>query len=131
MQKPEICPTTQRLPDSGIANTVIPSSPETIHQLLTQFLSTLALAVSEGETFLPDPESYDDLFYKLVESGEILSKFKFTYFPSSTAASHKEIAAIDTLIHVSNHYHTLLEAEKEKGRVGKTLEPREVSKIIR
>lgn len=113
--------------------------PETLHQLLTPFLSTLALAVTEGETLLPDWDSYDDLFYKLVEAGEVLPRFKAAFFPPSTTNSATITAggkpvgleALDTLIHVSKHYHALLEAEKETGKVGKNLEMREVGRVIR
>ena len=124
------------------------NSPENIHHLLTPLLCSLALAVSEGESFLPEAESYDDLFYKLVEAGSILPKFKTAFFTpppppsyssssslstSTETASYKtaSTAAITTLLHVVNHYHTLLATEKEKGRLGKTLEPREVGRVIR
>ena len=113
--------------------------PETLHQLLTPFLSSLALAVAEGETLLPDWDSYDDLFYKLVEAGELLPRFKAAFFPPSTTNSATATAgskplgleALDTLIHVSKHYHALLEAEKQTGKVGKNLEMREVGRVIR
>ena len=124
------------------ASSLIPqNSPEVIQQLLTPFLSCLALAVTEGETFLPDPESYDDLFYKLVEAGEVLQKFKSTFFPSNNSTTSPSLAAaspsplalpaINTLIHVSKHYHALLEAEKENGKLSKTLSPKEVGRVIR
>lgn len=36
-----------------------------------------------------------------------------------------------TLLHVSSHYSGLLEAEKEKGKLGKNLSPKEVGRVIR
>ena len=50
-----------------------------------------------------------------------------------TAGNSKSLAleALETLIHVSKHYNTLLEAEKETGKVGKNLEMREVGRVIR
>lgn len=108
--------------------------------LLTPFLATLALSVSAGDAFLPDAAAYDDLFYKLVEAGHYLPRFKeafqshITPPPSASTTTNNGPTGtppIDLLIYVSTHYHTLLEAEKEKGRMGKNLSPREVGKIIR
>ena len=106
--------------------------------LINPFLATLALAVISGESFLPDAAAYDDLFYKLVEAGEYLARFKEA-FPSNPG--HAEgmnsnpngptTAPIDILIQVSTHYHDLVGAEKGKGRVSNNLSPREVSRVIR
>lgn len=105
-------------------------------QLINPFLSTLALAVTSGESFLPDPAAYDDLFYKLVESGDYLERFKKAFHahlrtPSNLNPKEPNIAPIDVLIQVSSHYHDLVEAEKGKGKMGSNLSPREVSKVIR
>ncbi|KAJ9214589.1 hypothetical protein DTO166G4_3822 [Paecilomyces variotii] len=98
------------------------SSPE-INILTTSLVNLLAFSVSAGDTFLPDPASYDDLFYKLVETGPILTKFGEVYklhAPSSSTATKSaadlpstkdapsNIAAIDTLLSVSSHFHSLL-----------------------
>lgn len=107
--------------------------------LINPFLATLALAVTLGESFLPDPAAYDDLFYKLVEAGDYLSRFKKAFHMHLTqpneiigAASNGSTAApIDILIQVSTHYHDLVETEKGKGRMGNNMSPREVSKVIR
>lgn len=112
--------------------------------LIKPILSTLALAVISGDSFLPDPAAYDDLFYKLVESGDYLQRFKrafATYMvPASdsttnpatlSTANGSPTATIDVLIQVSAHYQDLVEAEKGKGRMGNNPSPREVSKIIR
>lgn len=45
----------------------------------------LCLALTNGETFLPDAAAYDDLFYKLVESGEALVKLRDTYSIATAA----------------------------------------------
>ncbi len=121
-----------------------PSSQDPdLPSLLAPFLATLALTASAGDAFLPDPASYDDFFYKLVEAGRYLHRFKEVFHldphatPSaSTASTTSNTAAsihshIDLLIHVSTHFHDLLEAERIKGRMGKTLSPREVSRLIR
>lgn len=112
--------------------------------LLNPFLSTLALAVTSGDSFLPDPTAYDDLFYKLVETGEYLNRFKKAFAnqitpPNDLMGSQQArrngnshpTAPIDILIQVSAHYHDLVEAEKGTGRMGNNPSPREVSKVIR
>ena len=67
------------------------NSADQIHKLLPPFLATLALAVTEGDAFLPTPDSYDDLFYKLVEAGHILPKFQSLYLadPSSSSTTYQ------------------------------------------
>lgn len=118
--------------------------------LVAPFLATLALTASAGDAFLPDPAAYDDFFYKLVEAGRYLPRFKEAFTPhpdtSSSSSSSTNPAAnanasntapsgllshIDLLIHVSTHFHDFLEAERGTGRMGKTLSPREVSRVIR
>lgn len=96
-----------------------------ITTLSTSLVDLVAFCVSAGDSFLPDPASYDDLFYKLVETGPIISKFRDVYSlkPSSYTSNNKStttatapaatdkdlhVAAIDTLISVSTHFYTLL-----------------------
>lgn len=98
-----------------------------IHTLTSSLADLMAFCVSAGDTFLPDPASYDDLFYKLVETGPVISKFRDVYAftptptgtPSTTqsekpvsvaAAANNDIhvAAVDTLLSVSTHFYTLL-----------------------
>lgn len=107
--------------------------------LINPFLTTLALAVTSGESFLPDPAAYDDLFYKLVEAGDYLSRFKKAFRmylthpsePFGVTSNVPSTAPIDILIQVAAHYHDLVEAENGKGRMGNNMSPREVSKVIR
>ena len=113
------------------------SDPD-LPSLINPFIATLALAVISGESFLPDAASYDDLFYKLVEAGEYLARFKEAFNanprqPESVNSNHSgpTTASIDILIQVSTHYHDLVGAEKGKGRVSNNLSPREVSRVIR
>ncbi|KAJ6029567.1 hypothetical protein N7499_000714 [Penicillium canescens] len=86
-------------------------------QTLTSSLADLiAFCVSGGDTFLPDPSSYDDLFYKLVETGPIISKFRAAYALTGAGSTSKaaepgieqHVAAIDTLQSVSTHFYALL-----------------------
>ena len=94
--------------------------------LIDQVVNLIAISLSTGESFLPDTASYDDLFYKLVETGDILTKFRDSYGLSKQSGS----SSVDTLISVSQHYHSMLESDpKSRGR-RKALSPREVHKII-
>ncbi|KAI9369245.1 hypothetical protein BJX61DRAFT_549738 [Aspergillus egyptiacus] len=90
-----------------------------ITTLTTSLVDLIAFCISAGDTFLPDPASYDDLFYKIVETGPIISKFRDVYSlkpsaPSSSFSkptdSNKDIhvAAVETLINVSTHFYVLL-----------------------
>lgn len=95
--------------------------------LVMSLVDVLAFCVSAGDTFLPDPASYDDLFYKIVENGPIISKFREVYSPllamstktlnapppkAQSSADATQIkthaAALETLITVSTHFHSLL-----------------------
>lgn len=92
--------------------------------LVDTLVNLIALSLSTGESFLPDNTAYDDLFYKLVETGDVLVKFRDAYDLSKGPSA----GSIDTLISVSRHYHSLLEEGKGKG--SKNLSPREVHKVI-
>ena len=94
-------------------------------ELVYGLADLLAIALNSGEAFLPDSAAYDDLFYKLVESGEALVKFREAY----GLAKADERSSINTLIGVSTHYQDLIEKE-HKGK-STNLSPREVSKIIK
>ncbi|KAF7720020.1 Uncharacterized protein PECH_008108 [Penicillium ucsense] len=97
------------------------SSTTNISTLTSSLVDLLAFCVSAGDTFLPDPSSYDDLFYKLVEIGPVIPKFRDLYGFATTRtgapsdfltpnSKDKDIhaAAINTLLSVSTHFHTLL-----------------------
>ncbi|KAL8945700.1 MAG: hypothetical protein Q9222_007800, partial [Ikaeria aurantiellina] len=96
--------------------------------LIDTFLSVLALAVCNGEGFLPDIDSQIDLYYKLVEAAHLLPAFKSAFsslartgaMPPATPnniASASPTALVDTLMTVANHFTTALEQEKgEKGK---------------
>ena len=86
-------------------------------------VNLLAFALSSGENFLPDPASYDDLFYKLVETGESLAKFRDAFDLGSSSS-------MQTLVNVSAHYRALLEGGNGKAR-NKILSPREVNNVIK
>lgn len=74
-----------------------------IETLLDLVVNLLALGLSAGETFLPTPAAYDDLFYKIVETGEVLVKFRATY-----GLANRPSNSIDTLVNVSTHYKEML-----------------------
>lgn len=80
-----------------------------IETLLDHVVNLVALSLSAGEAFLPTPAAYDDLFYKVVESGETLTKFKENY-----RLGNRKSNSIDTLINVSAHYKQMLSDGKNK-----------------
>lgn len=100
---------------------------EHIDTLVDHVVNLIALSLSAGEGFLPTPAAYDDLFYKVVESGDILSKFKENY-----GLSKKGSSSIDTLINVSTHYEQLL-AEHGKSATKKksSLTAGQVTEVIK
>ncbi|KAI1944916.1 hypothetical protein LOZ53_002670 [Ophidiomyces ophidiicola] len=97
------------------------SSDPNIHLLTTDLVNLLAFCISAGDTFLPDPTSYDDLFYKVVEAGPVLTRFRDAYKRSlsppsksangkpNTNTSHYDASkSLATLLNVSTHFHSLL-----------------------
>ena len=96
-------------------------------ELVQALVDVLVAALTTGESFLPDASAYDDLFYKLVESGEALIKLRDT-FAVSTASEKDGKIPINSLIGVSKHYQELIDSERAKKE---HLSPREVSKIIK
>jgi hypothetical protein len=126
------------------------SSAPHIDILTTSLVDLIAFTLSTGDTFLPDPASYDDLFYKIVEAGPIIARFRDVYnlstgnnAPSTALQSQQGAASINTLITVSTHFLSLLfQTEKpatESSGEGpaatttrkKNLGPREVHQIIK
>ncbi|KAF2212353.1 hypothetical protein CERZMDRAFT_68014 [Cercospora zeae-maydis SCOH1-5] len=92
--------------------------------LANSLTDLLTMAMSNGEAFLPDAAAYDDLFYKLVESGEALGKFRDAY----NLAKSDDNKPINTLIGVSKHYQELIETQNGKTTL---LTPKEVNKVIK
>jgi hypothetical protein len=98
-----------------------------VDTLLDHVVNLVALSLSAGEAFLPSPAAYDDLFYKVVESGEVLVKFKESY-----RLANRHSNSIDTLISVSTHYKQMLSEEGSgaKARPG-NLTTHQVTEIIK
>jgi hypothetical protein len=97
-------------------------------RLVNMVVNLKALALSTGESFLPDAPAYDDLFYKLVEAGDMLIKFRDTYDKELVNAKS---GAMDSLISVSRHYHSLIEDDrKAQQSKSKHLSARQVQKMI-
>jgi hypothetical protein len=71
----------------------------------------IAYCLSTGDSFLPDPGSYDDLFYKLIETGPTLSKFRNAYFAEAKDGKDR---SINILVSVTTQYHDLLQARHGK-----------------
>lgn len=100
---------------------LLPGTSDVVQTLV----DLLTLALNTGESFLPDAASYDDLFYKLVESGEALTNLRTAY----NLAKPEERTSINTLIGVSEHYRDMID-EHHKGK-STNLSPGEVAKIIK
>ena len=96
-----------------------------VAEVVQKLVDLLTLALNTGESFLPDSASYDDLFYKLVESGEALTHLRSAY----NLAKPDEHTSINTLIGVSSHYRDMI-VEHHKGK-STNLSPAEVAIIIR
>jgi hypothetical protein len=102
-----------------------------IDTLLDLVVNLLATALSSGEAFLPTPAAYDDLFYKVVEAGDVLLRFRDTY-----GLGRRPSNGIDTLVSVSAHYKQMLAdgaAGGKGGRVkaGTTLTSLQVAEVIK
>lgn len=102
-----------------------------IEILLDHVVNLIALALSAGEAFLPGPAAYDDLFYKVVETGEILVKFRETYNLANRPSN-----SIDTLVNVSTHYKEMLAGDGAEGKTvgrktGSTLTSLQVAEVIK
>lgn len=82
-----------------------------IETLLDHVVNLVALSLSAGEAFLPTPAAYDDLFYKVVETGDTFIKFKENY-----RLGNRNSNSIDTLINVSAHYKQMLADGGSGGR---------------
>ncbi|KAK2875093.1 hypothetical protein FQN49_001789 [Arthroderma sp. PD_2] len=132
-------------------STDLAHSPQ-IQTLTTDLIDLITFCISAGDTFLPDPSSYDDLFYKVVEADSILTRFRDVYKHLSTPSSHSanSTISINALISVSTHFHSLLfisdssDASRPSSKSGestatsptrtarkKRLSPREVHQIIK
>lgn len=92
--------------------------------MVQMLVDLLALALTSGEAFLPEAKDYDDLFYKLVESGDALIKLRDTYHLSTA----DEKSSINTLVSVSKHYQELIDGQQAKNE---HLSTREINKIIK
>ncbi|KAH6604940.1 hypothetical protein Trco_006647 [Trichoderma cornu-damae] len=98
-----------------------------VETVLDHVVNLVALSLSAGEAFLPTPAAYDDLFYKVFESGEVLASFKESY-----GLGNRNSNSIDTLINVSAHYKQMLadRGNSEKKPPG-NLTTQQVAEVIK
>ena len=82
-------------------------------ELCGTLASLAAFCLSKGDGFLPDPASFDDLFYKLIEANDVLPKFKHAYCDTSSPSNVLN-RSVEALLSVSSHYHDLLKAQHGK-----------------
>ncbi|KAJ9655793.1 hypothetical protein H2198_005413 [Neophaeococcomyces mojaviensis] len=95
-------------------------------QIAQPLTCILAFSLLRGDNFLPDPSSYDDLFYKIIEAGDtILPKFITAYSIKSLPPTDKLRRATEALTTISSHYQNLLNSSKKKHQ-----SPKEVQKVI-
>ncbi|CAZ84381.1 unnamed protein product [Tuber melanosporum] len=92
---------------------------------LDDLVNLIALALSAGDAFLPNAAEYDDLFYKLVEAGDTLAKFRDSYDLTPRPQN-----SISTLITVSEHYYALI-SENQSRTKSKNLSPQQVGEVIK
>ena len=100
-----------------------------VDTLLDHVVNLLALALSSGEAFLPTPAAYDDLFYKVVETGDVLVRFKEAY-----GLANRHSNSVDTLISVSGHYKQMLADDSAAGKArrrGGNLTSLQVAEVIK
>lgn len=97
-------------------------------ELVDTLVTVVALSLSAGEAFLPSPAAYDDLFYKVVETGAVLAQFRDGY-----GLDRRRGHAIEILVGVSRHYDELLKAGNtgSTGRAGKALTSAQVAGVIK
>ncbi|POS86129.1 hypothetical protein EPUL_001364 [Erysiphe pulchra] len=93
--------------------------------LIDDLVNLLALSLCRGEAFLHSPVSYYDLFYKIVEMGEVLIKFRDNF-----GLEKRPKNSIDTLINVSTHYNQLLQGDGSE-RKRKNLTSTQVASVIK
>ncbi|KAL7892650.1 DUF1741 domain-containing protein [Trichoderma sp. SZMC 28014] len=98
-----------------------------IETVLDHVVNLVALSLSAGEAFLPTPAAYDDLFYKVFESGEVLTSFKESY-----RLGNRNSNSIDTLINVSAHYKQMLtERGSSEKKLPANLTTHQVAEVIK
>lgn len=96
-----------------------------IDELSDTLLAVLALALSRGEFFLPDAAAYDDLFYKVFESGAAIEKLRDNFGMMERSSA----GALKVLLSVADHFQKLL--DEQKGKNSRDLGPQEIHKLIR
>lgn len=87
-----------------------------IELLVDHTVNLVALSLSTGEAFLPTSAAYDDLFYKIVEAGDVLVSFKANY-----GLGKRQSNSIDTLIRVSEHYKEMLQGGEKSAKKRKLI----------
>ncbi|KAI5791673.1 hypothetical protein DFH27DRAFT_595948 [Peziza echinospora] len=105
-----------------------------ITDLIHNLVNLVALSLSSGDNFLPGAAEYDDLFYKLVETGDGLKKFAEVY----SLPTHLPQSSISILLAVSDHYYRLIAefttnaaAQARSKLASKNLSPAQVQEVIK
>lgn len=97
-------------------------------QICTPLISIMTFSLLRGDNFLPDPPSYDDLFYKLIEAeaSQCLSRFRDAYGVTALSSSDRLRRSAEALMTIASHYRDLV------GQSGKKVHqsPRQIQEII-
>lgn len=106
--------------------------PDDLHKLpgiedvVRKLVDVIALALTQGEGFLEKDGDFDDLLYKVVESGEALEKLKTVY--GNFLARSEGLAVV---LKVRGHFGGLLEQKAGEGKKVGSLSPVDVGKVIK
>ena len=95
-----------------------------IDTLVCDTVNLLTLCLTQGEMFVPDSDSIDDLFYKIVESSSQLAGFRDAYALQRSSVADN----MATLIGAGEHFKQSLQAANGKT---KNVSPTEVMKAIK
>ncbi|CAG8599254.1 9681_t:CDS:10 [Acaulospora morrowiae] len=114
-----------------------------INEVLISAINILNICITFGDSFLPDPAAYDNLFYEIVRTDEVFKNLHEILYDqdsnenlenSKKSASQKSFASSDpdiltNIITVCEHFHLKIEAWKLSNNV-KFLLPEQVLAII-
>ncbi|GET00373.1 UPF0668 protein C10orf76 homolog [Rhizophagus clarus] len=114
-----------------------------VNEVLLSAINIINLSITCGDTFFPDPFSYDNFFYEIVRAKEtfeglnrIVNKTNFIKPESPTKSTFQKPASpssqFDVLSNINticNHFHLKIEAWKLNNRA-RTITPEQVYSII-
>ncbi|RIA97875.1 hypothetical protein C1645_751412 [Glomus cerebriforme] len=115
-----------------------------VNEVLLSAINIINLSITFGDTFFPDPISYDNLFYEIVRAKEtfeglnrIVNKTNFTKpgsptkstFQKPTSSSSSQFDVLSNINTICTHFHLKIEAWKLTNRV-RSITPEQFYSII-